>query len=61
MKKVYVAPKMEIEIIEGLPLCIISGSGGGVDVDFGGDATPDTEPAANIRRDFEEALEGLLW
>ena len=58
MKKVYVAPMMEIEMMEEeLPLCgSISSS---VDVGYGGVTDGSQEPAANIRRDFEEALEGL--
>ena len=58
MKNVYVAPMMEIEMMEEeLPLCgSISSS---VDVGYGGVTDGTHEPAANIRRDFEEALEGL--
>lgn len=65
MKKVYVAPMMELEMIEEeLPLCgSVGSSGGGVDV--GGLGGVDEEglldPAANFRLDFEEEQDKLLW
>jgi len=50
---------MEIEMMEEeLPLCG-SISSSSVDVGYGGVTDGSHEPAANIRRDFEEALEGL--
>ena len=59
MKREYVAPMMEIEMMEEeLPLCG-SISSSSVDVGYGGVTDGSHEPAANIRRDFEEALEGL--
>lgn len=67
MKKTYMAPKMEQEIMkEVLPLCNSGVKGGGIPgaPGFGGkDLGGIHDPAANERFDFEEelGLNGLLW
>ena len=66
MKKTYMVPKMEQEMIEDvLPLCVSGGIKGCSGVGGGGFGGIDTgglkDPSAPGREDFGDELNELLW